>query len=133
MDEKKEYRDWWERRDGVDLWSVPHLLFGVLMAIAPPFIGISSHAAFITTVIASIAWEIFEKFTTVKESLENIVFDVTFSIVGFLVASTLLLRYPTDRDVLVLAGLVFLALYAFTIFSGWRAYRRRTRGREPQT
>lgn len=127
MDDPKRYHDWWERRDGVDLWSIPHFLFGVLMALAPPFLLISFYTALVLTVIVSILWEWLEIYAEVHESLANRIFDVAFHIFGFLLLSTFLAKYPQDQGTLSVFGLIVLIAYGIMNFLGWLAYRRRKR------
>ncbi len=120
-------RDWWKKGRAFDLWSIPHFLFGVLMAFVPPITGLSFLTALALTIILAMVWEIYEKFMDIKETVQNSLLDVILPVVAFTLTSYLLLIYPLHYDdSLVLMGAI-LALYTFTNVSGWLAYRRRNR------
>lgn len=120
-------RDWWQRGRAFDLWSVPHFLFGILMASLPQLIGISFLTALALTIIFAMLWEIFEKVIGVKESIRNILLDIVLPIFAFTLTSFILLAYPLHTNDLLVVTIAVLTLYIFTNLSGWRAYRRRQR------
>jgi|SRR3989344_3132286 len=124
---KKVKRDWWKRGKALDLWSIPHFLFGVLTALLPPLMGISLLTALSLTIILALLWEVYEKLVEIKETPLNSIFDVILPIVAFTCTSLALRIYPLPTDdLLVIANAVFV-LYLFTNISGWLAYRRRHR------
>ena len=124
---KKPKRDWWKKGQVFDLWSVPHFFFGILTAFLPGLTGLSLLTALALTLILAMAWEIYEKFVDIKETMENSLFDIILPIVAFTLTSYVL-RYYTFQyvDLLVIATAVFI-VYVFTNVSGWLAYRRRSR------
>jgi hypothetical protein len=125
--EGKIKRDWWQKGRAFDLWSIPHFLFGILMALVSPLIDISFLTALALTVILAMLWEIYEKFVDIKETIQNSLLDIILPIVAFTLTAQLLLAFPLHPDdLLVITGAVFI-LYAFTNVSGWLAYRRRNR------
>ncbi len=127
MGETKAYRDWWERRDGIDLWSVPHFLFGILMGISPYFFPLSIHAAFVLMIVISIVWECLEIIRGIRESVINKILDVTFHVFGFLLISTLFTQHPQGLLMLLPFSISTLIAYLGMNFLGWLAYRRRKR------
>jgi predicted tellurium resistance membrane protein TerC len=127
MNEKKIKRDWWQKGRAFDLWSIPHFLFGMLMAFLPPLFGISLLAALALTLILALAWEMYEKFVDIKETVQNILLDVILPIVAFTLTSYILRAFSFSTDEIIVAAVAVGALYLFTNISGWRAYRRRNR------
>ena len=122
-------KDWWERHEGLDLWSIPHFLFGILVAIAALLSPMPLLEIFIATLLVSIAWELFEKmFLGVDESLKNQILDVVLGLVGFVLTLYLFDYYAPSADLLTMVGIVVLALYGLCNFLGWQAHRRRERG-----
>lgn len=122
---KKPKRDWWQKGRAFDLWSIPHFLFGILMAFLPPLTGISFLTALALTLILAMLWEIYEKFVQIRETVQNSLLDIILPIVAFTLTSYVLRIYSFRYDeLLVAAGAVFI-LYAFTNISGWLTYRRR--------
>ena len=97
------------------------------MGILPSLIGISFYYALVLTIVLAVLWEILEKIIGVKETIQNILLDVLLSVVAFLLISSLLLSYSLHPDDLTVVAIAVLTLFLFTNFSGWLAYRRRTR------
>lgn len=127
MTDMRHKHDWWQRGRAVDLWSIPHFLFGVLMAFLPPLTGLSLPTTLALTVILAITWEMYEGFIKIRETNLNSIIDILLPILAFIITSYLLRSYPYRSDDLsVIAGAVFI-VYAFTNISGWLAYRRRNR------
>ncbi len=117
-------RNWW-RKQGLDLWSIPHFLFGALMGMLPSLVGVSFLIALTLTVALATLWEMGEKLIGIRENFPNILFDIVLSVAACVLTSLLLLSYPLHRhDLWVIAAATF-ALYAFTNISGWLAFRRR--------
>lgn len=124
---EKVKRDWWQKGKALDLWSIPHFLFGVLTGFLPPLTGMSFLTALALTVILAMLWEIYEKFVDIKETVQNSLLDIVLPIVAFTLTSLILRAYPLHPDDLLVAATAVLALYLFTNLSGWLAYRRRNR------
>ena len=120
-------RDWWQKGRAFELWSIPHFLFGVLMAFLPPLFGTRILSALALTIILALAWELYEKLVAIKETVQNSLLDVILPIVAFTMTSYALLAHPLRRDELLVAAVAVFIVYAFTNISGWLAYRRRNR------
>ncbi len=125
VEKKKPKRDWWQKGRAFDLWSIPHFLFGILTAFLPALIGISLLTALTLTLVLAMAWEIYEKFVDIKETIPNSLLDILLPVVAFTLTSELLLFYPLHDDTLLVFATAVLVLYLFTNISGWIAYRRR--------
>ncbi len=125
--EKKPKRDWWRKGRAFDLWSIPHFLFGILTALLPSLIDMSLLTALTLTLLFAMAWEIYEKFVSIKETIPNSLLDILLPVVAFTLTSELLLVYPLHDDNLLVFATAVFALYLFTNISGWLAYRRRAR------
>lgn len=120
-------RDWWLRGRAFDLWSIPHFLFGILMAFVPPLMGISFSMMLTLTAILAVLWELFEMYIGIKETILNSLLDVFLPIVAYILTSYILLSSSYHRDNLIVIATAFFILYLFTNISGWLAYRRRNR------
>jgi len=120
-------RDWWQKGRGLDLWSIPHFLFGLLGGLVPFLFDISIAYAFVLMIGLAVVWEIFEKVVGLKETFQNILIDLILPCIAFVFTTRLLQIFPLHyHDLLVIGGAVLL-IYLFTNISGWRAYRRRQR------
>ena len=120
-------RDWWKKGRAFDLWSIPHFLFGILMAFLPPLADISFGFALSLTLVFAVLWELFEMIIGIKETVLNSLLDVFLPIVGYIITSYIILSYSYHQDDLTVIAVAVLAVYIFTNLSGWRAYRRRQR------
>ncbi len=127
MTEIKPKRDWWQKGKAFDLWSIPHFLFGVLMAFVPPLVGLSFLTALALTIILAMLWEIYEKFVEIKETIQNSLLDIILPIVAFTLTSYILRLYTFHYDELLVFAAAVGIVYLFTNISGWLAYRRRNR------
>lgn len=125
--QRKPKRDWWQKGRAFDLWSIPHFLFGILMAFVPSLTGISFLTALSLTIILAMLWEIYEKFVDIKETIQNSLLDIILPIVAFTMTSYALRIYAFNYDELLVAAIAISILYLFTNISGWLAYRRRNR------
>ena len=102
-------RDWWQKGRAFDLWSIPHFLFGILMAFVPSLTGISFLTALALTIILAMLWEIYEKFVAIKETIQNSLLDIILPIVAFTLTSYVLRIYLfRDDQLLVVATAVFI-------------------------
>ncbi len=120
-------RDWWQKGRAFDLWSIPHFLFGVLMAFLPPLASFSLISALSLTVILAMLWELYERFANLQEAPLNSSLDIVLAISAFVLTSFLFSRYALRHDELLVALTAIFIVYVFTNISGWLAYRRRAR------
>ncbi|MDP2655120.1 MAG: hypothetical protein Q8P17_00980 [bacterium] len=127
MTKEKTKRDWWQKGRGLDLWSIPHFLFGILTAALSSLAGMSLFSGLAITIGLAILWEVFEKIIRVRESIQNILIDILLPIVAYASTMAVLFANPLHPDELIVFAVAVLALYTFTNLSGWFAYRRRKR------
>jgi hypothetical protein len=129
MDELIKRHDWWEKGEGLDLWSIPHFVFGILTALAPAFIGISTKTALIWTIILGLLWEVYEKLAHIEETVLNSLFDIILPLAAFAITTYLLTRFPIYTDTQRIIGVVVFIIYIAINTLGWMAYRKRKHGR----
>mgnify|MGYP003394303087 CR=1 FL=1 len=127
MNDIKPKRDWWQKGRAFDLWSIPHFLFGILMAFVPPLTDISFSIVLTFSFILAVLWELFEIYIGIKETVLNSLLDVFLPIVAFIITSYMLHIYTFRHDELLVIAVAIFVLYVFTNISGWLAYRRRNR------
>jgi hypothetical protein len=118
-------RDWWKKGRALDLWSIPHFLFGVITGMVPFLTDLSPSAALLLTCLLALGWEVGEFFFGIKETLLNSLFDIVLPIVAFVLTFQLLLALSLHIDDLRVLAIGVVAVYAFTNISGWLAFRRR--------
>ena len=121
-------RDWWQKGMGFDLWSIPHFLFGILMAFVPLLTELSFNFVLVLTLVLAVLWELFEVGIGIQETVLNSLLDVFLPISAYIITSYVLLLQPYHREDLGVVSIAVLILYLFTNISGWLAYRRRKHG-----
>jgi len=77
----------WERAF-IDLWSVPHFVFGFVGFYFLQRIGFRNNIAFTVTIFA-ILWEFLELFFKIEEALTNRFTDVLLTVIALLILISL--------------------------------------------
>jgi hypothetical protein len=119
-------RAFWERRY-IDMWTIPHTLFGVVVAFT--LINFSSVGFWvglaITTVLA-IFWEAFERITKIgnEEYVSNSIGDIIVADIGF-AAGTYVFSAFTDISWTIF--LIIVPIWIIATILGWTAFRRYAR------
>jgi len=76
--------DLWKEGKYVDLWTIPHVIFGGISMFIFSYLGLNLLLNFLISVFIMVFWEFFELyFLGVKEHLPNKVMDVVTGIIGF--------------------------------------------------
>lgn len=76
----------WKEGLVVDLWSINHLLFGVIAASFCIWFRLGFWTSVTISLVVMILWEIFEIWhDSIFEHNPNIIFDVILGLVGFLI------------------------------------------------
>ena len=105
---------WWSEGVYVDLWSLNHFLFGVIMASFFIWIGYNFLPSLFISVALMIAWEIFEVWhESIFEHAPNMIIDVVVGLLGFLIIHYLLTVYSHNLKaptVLIVSLLLFILL-----------------------
>lgn len=68
--------DIWREGTYLDLWSIPHFLSGMSVALGLFILGLSFYAAMIVGFFMLVAWEFFEYFADIEEGRMNSLMDV---------------------------------------------------------
>lgn len=116
-----------KKKRPIDFWSIPHFLFGAVTALFAATLSIPSGAAFFSTLVLAILWELFEKKEKIRENIRNRIADVLLPLVAF--PATLLFTQKVaveqERRVALLATVSVLFLYVN--LAAWRARSERDR------
>jgi len=111
--------DIWREGKYVDMWSVPHLLSGIIFTGWLLVFGFDIWKIFFLHLALSILWEFVESFKKIHEHFNNKVVDVILGNVGFF----LVFLFSIRTDILMLLSV----LYVLLEISGHLAYRRRSK------
>jgi len=119
--------DIWKKGRVLDLWSIPHFLFGVLFACVPFLVPLTLATTFLIMLGIALVWEMLEWFVGIRETVWNNISDVLLPCISFYVTTEALLYYNVLREQLYVFFGAVLSVYLFTNISGWMAYRKRNR------
>ncbi len=108
----------------IDLWSIPHTLFGVLVAFLVPLTLSGFWIGLSITVVVAIVWELIERVTglAAEEAISNSITDIAVAAAGFTLASLVLSALPDPR-IRDAAFAVLAVIWICTETLGWVAYR----------
>jgi hypothetical protein len=111
----------------IDFWSIPHFLFGAVTALGAIVFLIPAWSVFFATFIFAVAWEFFERWQGIVESIRNRISDVCMPLVAF-PATFLFARYVTvEHERQVSLFVVITILFLYTNFMAWKARFARDR------
>lgn len=108
-----------------DWWSVPHFMFGIVMALMAVSFAWSPWYAFVGTLVIALLWELLEKYVRLSEAPGNAWVDVALPLISFV--GTLFLvdqtafNHERYLDLLFMTTLFFL----FINMIAWRARLRK--------
>lgn len=90
----------------MDLWSINHLLFGVIAGSLFAWIKLEFWPSFLITSALVLAWEVFEMWhESISEHIQNISVDIVLGIGGFLIIYYILHTF----NVLHVSKYIFIA------------------------
>ena len=114
----------WAEGKYVDLWTIPHILAGVLLGGYLYWFGIPFGINLTITAILVISWEFFElHFLGVHEHFTNSLMDIIVALIGFWLTYILIIKYTVTLIIPYLLALT--AIYLFLNAWGFLAYKRK--------
>jgi len=114
----------------IDFWSIPHFLFGAMLASLARAFDVSVWGVALAMFIVAVLWEVFEVVEHIPESRTNGVIDVVLAIVGFVIVAWLLPLFSHTVELILFAVLFVLWLDSNVggfIMGGWRSWVRKKR------
>ena len=108
--QKKWYIKVWLEGKCLDLWSLNHTFFGASMAGLFILISVPFWISLLISFIAMVAWEFWEHFRRIHESLCNKIFDVLTGLLGFFIVHNLVEAYAHEVGIFVFIIIFYIAL-----------------------
>lgn len=120
----KWYNDKFWHQKYVDLWTVPHTVFGATVVFLFAYLGWDIVLGLAITVILAILWEIAEVVTGVatEEILSNKVTDVVVAALGYVIAWFAMINYGWNQGELLNILLLTTIILVATSAIGWLGY-----------
>ena len=114
--------DAWREGKYLDLWSVPHFLSGVVVALSLYVFGFEVRSAFVIAFLLLVGYEMFEVIAKIDETRWNRTLDVVVGMVSF-VPAFLLAPALAPEEARVALAIIFI-MDAVLSFLGWRASQK---------
>lgn len=118
-DGKLARTDIWREGKYLDLWSVPHFLSGMMVALGLYLLNFSGVSAFIIALLLLIIYELFEVIAKIEETRLNSFIDIVVGMTSF--TPTFLLSSFFSYTDLVLVLVCISVINGILSFFGWRA------------
>lgn len=108
----------------IDLWTVPHVISGVVIAYLIYFANITFSIGFWIALSIGIGWELFERITRLSrtEAFTNSLGDIVTAQLGFVVAFLLLQKFnsPGAEGVVIF---ILCTIFGILCLLGYRAFK----------
>jgi hypothetical protein len=114
----------WAEGHYIDLWTIPHILAGILLCGYLYWLNVPLLINISITAVIVISWEFFEfHFLGVHEHLTNSLTDIIVALIGFIITHALILKYSIEAFLPYLFSLTVI----YIILNGWGflAYKRK--------
>lgn len=95
--------DIWHEGEYLDLWSVPHFLSGITLALSMHFLGFATVPTFVVAFLLFVTYEMFEIIVKIEETRMNRVLDVVVGMVSFIPTFLLAPRLTVSQALVLLA------------------------------
>ncbi len=112
----------WKRKKYIDLWSVPHILTGTILASFFYWLQFDFLLNILISTILIISWEFIEYFIIldVKEKLSNSISDILAGWLGFSIMYFFILKFSFDLIypyfITIIIINIFLAIWGFLAY-----------------
>jgi uncharacterized protein YacL len=115
--------DLWREGAWLDLWSVVHVLSGLLLGFFFYYLDIHAIFGVLLAVLVLTVYELFEMFVEIYEAPTNRFMDVVVGIVGYLLAF-FLISPLLAKEYLVLTFVCMFIVNSVMSIIGWRASQK---------
>jgi len=104
-----------------DWWSVPHFMFGIVMALAAISFSWPVFYTFVGMLILALLWELLEKYVRLSEAPGNGWVDVALPLLAFVTTYLIVDRVALNHERHLGLFLITVLLYLFINMIAWRA------------
>lgn len=115
--------DIWREGKYLDLWSIVHVVSGVVVALALSLSGLGMPASFVIALLVLVMYEMWEAMVRIEETPQNRVADVVVGIAAFYPAYVALAPLLSGSRYAAVFFLFLLGDIALSTF-GWLASRK---------
>lgn len=105
----------------VDYWSIPHFLFGTVLALVTITFSLSVVLMFLATLYLAIFWELLEMRFRLLEAPGNNVTDILLALCSFVLTFLLIDQTDPNTERHIALLIVTIILFLCLNFFAWRA------------
>src|SRR5579872_1728491 len=115
--------DFWKEGKYLDLWSVNHLLSGVLLGVILFYFHLHFFPALVISLVLFVGWEVIELLIGINEHFTNIVMDVVCDTAGFLL--TAYFHFALGKSISIMGFVIIGVIFLLFNLWGFLAYEKR--------
>ncbi len=107
----------WNNKNVLDLWSIMHFCFGLIIYAVTYILGVKMPLAIFIAFSLAVLWEIYERLKGINELWLNSVLDIVFTFLAFVLA-LYLIKYLQNYNYIpyvLIAGSFFVYVILFII------------------
>lgn len=121
---KQWYHDSFWHQPLIDLWTIPHVVFGMIPALAFAYAGANMLFGLVATTIIAILWEIGEVICGVSsdEVFSNKVSDVIVAMIGYCLIWALVRAHLPAQSTIGYWLVILVVVLIVTSTIGWIGY-----------
>ena len=113
--------DLWNNKNVLDLWSIMHFCFGLIICAVTYILGVKMPLAIFIAVSLAVLWEIYERLRGINEFWLNSLLDIVFALLAFVLAFYLI-KYLQNYNyisyiLIIFSLLVYILLFIIKKFS----------------
>jgi hypothetical protein len=107
--------DLWNNKNVLDLWSIMHFCFGLIICAVTYVLEIKMPLAIFVAVFLAVLWEIYERLRGINELWLNSLLDIVFTLLAFVLAFYLI-RYLKNYNYFPYILIIFSLFVYIIIF-----------------
>ncbi len=104
-----------------DIWSVPHFLFGIVVAMVAIVFSLPFSETLAALLLIAFLWECFEMWLRISEYFWNMLTDVLLPVLAYLIVFPVIEQTGIDHEHRVALLVISLLVYISTNAFAWRA------------
>lgn len=105
----------------IDIWSVPHFLFGTVTALCVLALAVDFWFSYAVLVALAVGWEIFEIKARIRETGNNVASDIVLPLIAYPLTFLLAETMTVDMEQRVALAVVSVFLFCVINFFSWQA------------
>lgn len=105
----------------LDAWSIPHFLFGTVIALVAVVFALPQLATFLVLIVVAILWEFFEMRMKLRESIWNVLSDIALPLIAFPMTLWLVEQTGIKHEEQVAFFIVAVLIYFYSNVMAWQA------------